>query len=260
MKPFVFFDIDDTLYRRAVPFRRAAESFFSPEDERIRALTAEGSETAVPPDRLWEQVFQRTQKRCEEVYFPVLQGKMTAEEGFVFRFQKGFEDAGIRISRQEALALSNAYQKAQKMISPDPAAEKLLTECKRQGAEIGLITNGKGPHQRAKIESLGLERWVNQKLAVISGEIGIDKPDLRVFAYAAGLAGAVPEQLIYVGDSPENDILPAEKAGWYAVLWDRTDPEQSIKKVLQLQDFIKNRDQTAFPVFRRSAAEQTDRR
>ena len=220
MRPVLFFDIDDTLYRRAVPFCRAAEDFFGDRGQRS--------------PQFWEQAFEATQKRCEEVYFPVLRGEMTSEEGFIYRFQKGFEDVGIRLDAGQAQAFKDAYQEAQKHITLDSVAEQVLTECRTAGAAIGLISNGQGPHQRAKIRQLGLSEWVEEKLIVISGEIGIDKPDLGIFAYAARQAGARPDQLVYVGDSMENDILPAEKAGWSAVLWDPKDPESARDRIREI--------------------------
>jgi len=213
MKNVIFFDIDDTLYRRYDPFCVAAEAFFG----------ASGA---------WQQAFEMTQKRCEEVYFPVLRGEMTAEEGFIYRFQKGFEDVGIHLGRQQALGFRDAYQEAQKHITLDPNVRQLLENCRIRYDAIGLITNGKGPHQRAKIEQLGLTQWVEENLIVISGEIGIEKPDPKIFAYAAGLADAIPEELTYVGDSMENDILPAQKAGWNAVLWDWDNTDNIVNGIL----------------------------
>jgi len=213
MKKVIYFDIDDTLYRRYDPFRAAAETFFG----------APGT---------WQQAFEMTQKRCEEVYFPVLRGEMTAEEGFVYRYQKGFEDVGIHLDRQQAIAFRDAYQEAQQHITLDPDIRELLERCREVYDGIGLITNGKGPHQRAKIGQLGLTKWVDEKLIVISGEIGIEKPEPGIFAYAANLADAVPAELTYVGDSVENDILPAKKAGWSAVLWDWKNVSGSAQAVL----------------------------
>ena len=47
---------------------------------------------------------------------------------------------------------------------------------------IGLVTNGPADVQRAKIDLL--ELWPHIDFAVISGEIGIEKPDAGIFAEA----------------------------------------------------------------------------
>ena len=46
-----------------------------------------------------------------------------------------------------------------------------------------------------------------------SGEWGVAKPDLRFFARLVEFAQALPDQIVYVGDHPANDIGPAKAAG-----------------------------------------------
>jgi FMN phosphatase YigB (HAD superfamily) len=46
---------------------------------------------------------------------------------------------------------------------------------------------------------------------------GIEKPDLGFFAHVIEEAGAPAEQIVYVGDRVDNDVLPALAAGLHAV-------------------------------------------
>ncbi|MBI0378703.1 HAD family hydrolase [Streptomyces albiflaviniger] len=46
-----------------------------------------------------------------------------------------------------------------------------------------------------------------------SGEWGVAKPDPRFFARVLDLAGTPPDETVYVGDHPANDIRPAKAAG-----------------------------------------------
>lgn len=46
-----------------------------------------------------------------------------------------------------------------------------------------------------------------------SGQWGVAKPAPAFFARVVQLAGAEPEQVLYVGDHPANDITPAKAAG-----------------------------------------------
>jgi putative hydrolase of the HAD superfamily len=48
---------------------------------------------------------------------------------------------------------------------------------------------------------------------VISGEIGVAKPDQKIFRYALERAGVSPEEALYVGDSPVYDIVGAKGVG-----------------------------------------------
>lgn len=200
----IFFDLDDTLYRRLDPFAEAAGPFFA---SKGIFLSSEELETA----------FLATQKRCEEVFAATQRGELSKVEGFVYRYAKGFEDVGIVLSREEALKFRDAYQEAQKHIKLRPEVRNFLKECRKTYSRTGIISNGQSDHQRAKIRALGLEECVDPGLTVISGEIGIDKPDPGIFQYAQKLAGLPAEQLTYVGDSMETDILPAQKAGWKTI-------------------------------------------
>ncbi|MFG1949287.1 HAD family hydrolase [Nonomuraea sp. NPDC048826] len=46
-----------------------------------------------------------------------------------------------------------------------------------------------------------------------SGEWGVAKPHPAFFARLVEFAGAPPERIVYVGDHPANDVVPAKAAG-----------------------------------------------
>ncbi|MDQ2683457.1 MAG: HAD-IA family hydrolase [Chloroflexota bacterium] len=76
---------------------------------------------------------------------------------------------------------------------------------------IGLLTNGPADVQRDKIDLLDLRSLVD--FAVISGEVGVEKPDPRIFEEALRQGGATAGEAIYFGDSPEHDMDGARYAG-----------------------------------------------
>lgn len=222
----LFFDLDDTLYRRSMPFGEACRAFFG---EKVKA---NGKEQPLS-EELTGRAFQTTQIRCEEVYFPTRRGEMTKAEGFIHRFQKGFEDAGIEIGAEDALRFKDAYQEAQKHIQADPVILRLLPECAKRYERIGVITNGGKAQQRAKLESMNLYEWIDPELVVISEEVGVDKPAEGIFRYAEKLAGAGRENLIYVGDSLETDVEAAKAAGWRAILWNWNNTDRSVREIIE---------------------------
>ncbi len=80
---------------------------------------------------------------------------------------------------------------------------------------IGLITNGPSDIQRLKLEQSGLTGAFGCE--VISGELGVGKPDPSVFhGVLEGLA-AEPSASVMVGDSWERDVLGGLHAGMSAV-------------------------------------------
>lgn len=53
---------------------------------------------------------------------------------------------------------------------------------------------------------------------VVSGEVGLAKPDPAIFAFASARFGVAPEQVFFADDSPAN-VAGARAAGWDAVLF-----------------------------------------
>jgi HAD superfamily hydrolase (TIGR01549 family) len=77
------------------------------------------------------------------------------------------------------------------------------------------VTNGPPDIQRLKIEQAGIGSYLSA--VVISGEIGIGKPDPAIFARALELIGASAEHAVMVGDSWERDVTGGLGAGMHAV-------------------------------------------
>lgn len=79
-------------------------------------------------------------------------------------------------------------------------------------------------------------------LVVSSEEAGCEKPDRAFFLYCAAAAGLPPEEILYVGDSLEGDVLGAESAGmralWYAPGRTDFDGHAGISHFDQLQNRI----------------------
>ncbi|GAA4740542.1 HAD family hydrolase [Amnibacterium soli] len=98
-------------------------------------------------------------------------------------------------------------------------AAPALAALRAAGYRLGVLTNGTETQQRAKLRVLGLADAVGP---VFTAEaVGAPKPDPRAFlAACAGLVVA-PEEVPYVGDEPETDVLGARGAGLSAVLLDR---------------------------------------
>jgi putative hydrolase of the HAD superfamily len=94
-----------------------------------------------------------------------------------------------------------------------------LTLLRDQGLRIGLITNNEPEYQRAKILKVGLQDLVDT--IVISGEIGVTKPDPAIFEHACDLLGIPAEQAMHVGDNLDADVRGAIEAGLRGVWLNR---------------------------------------
>jgi HAD superfamily hydrolase (TIGR01549 family) len=93
-----------------------------------------------------------------------------------------------------------------------PVLLRGLARLRESGWRVGIVTNGMADNQLAKIERTGLADHVDA--CCVSGEVGIRKPDARIFRLAAERCGADPDRGGWmVGDSPELDIAGGRATG-----------------------------------------------
>ncbi len=122
-----------------------------------------------------------------------------------------------------------------------PGATELLKELSGKYL-IGVLTNGFTEVQYKKLRSTGLNRYIQR--VIISDEIGIQKPDTRLFRYAESETGAIANTTLMIGDNPKNDIQGALDAGWRAIYFDKkgkpftSDSPLYLGKVTALPDII----------------------
>lgn len=91
----------------------------------------------------------------------------------------------------------------------------LLKELKARGYLTGVITNGPSVLQNHKMDTSGLRPYCD--IVVVSGDEGVHKPDPRLFEITAERLGVKPQECVYVGDHPVNDIQGALSAGMRAI-------------------------------------------
>ncbi len=126
-----------------------------------------------------------------------------------------------------------------------PFTKPTLTALRRMGLKLVLITNGDAAMQREKIEVLGYRPYFDAM--VISGEEQVKKPERGIFELAAARIGVRPEEMVYVGDNPKNDIDGANRAGIEAI-WVKTvgrwpkelpSPQYAVDTIAQVPELIR---------------------
>ena len=85
----------------------------------------------------------------------------------------------------------------------------------RKKYSLIMLTNGSPSLQREKIVGTGIGEFFDG--IVISGEVGVGKPDPEMFLVVTNTVGASPDEVVMVGDSLPRDIAGAQKVGWRAV-------------------------------------------
>lgn len=107
-------------------------------------------------------------------------------------------------------------------VSCRPAVLGGLTRLRDVGWTIGVITNGAGDIQRAKLAGTGLANLVDGVAA--SGDLEIRKPDRRLFELGAARCGVTLAGGGWmVGDNPTGDIGGGQQAG-LRTIWLRGRP------------------------------------
>lgn len=205
----VVFDVDDTLYDLSTPFKETCREVF-PEDT---GLDLEGA-------------FLASRRYSDSVYASSLSGKISMEEMYIYRFENAFRDYGKKIDAQTALLFQAVYEQKQQEIKMTEAMKKLL-ENLSGNMKLGIVTNGPTQHQWDKVNALGVEKWIPKEHIFISGELGIAKPDVAIFDAALQKLDLQKEEVCYVGDSFDNDIVGAKHAGWKAVWYNHRGREST---------------------------------
>jgi len=76
---------------------------------------------------------------------------------------------------------------------------------------IGAVTNGRSDNQRRKLNTAGLHSSFD--CILISEEVGIQKPDPKIFQMALSALKAEPTGALHVGDDEVNDMVGGKNAG-----------------------------------------------
>jgi putative hydrolase of the HAD superfamily len=92
-----------------------------------------------------------------------------------------------------------------------PGSIELLSMLKQSSIKLGIITNGGSAMQRSKLVALGIGHLLDA--VVVSEEVGLRKPDPRIFKLALEQLECEPNRAWFVGDHPEHDIRGAAAAG-----------------------------------------------
>jgi FMN phosphatase YigB (HAD superfamily) len=87
-----------------------------------------------------------------------------------------------------------------------------LYQLRRLGYRIGILSDNPPAAQRQKLEVCGLLPWVD--VLVLAQELGIRKPDPKVFEACAHLLDLPPQQLVMVGPNPFRDMQGFCNAGY----------------------------------------------
>ncbi|MFP4541215.1 MAG: HAD-IA family hydrolase [Opitutales bacterium] len=94
-------------------------------------------------------------------------------------------------------------------------ARELLAHLDKTGYRLAILSNSDSRTRRV-LEDHDLMDFF--EAVFLSGEIGYEKPDRRLFDHVVDTIGVPPDQILHVGDSPRHDLEGARHAGWQGFL------------------------------------------
>jgi putative hydrolase of the HAD superfamily len=96
-----------------------------------------------------------------------------------------------------------------------PGTRAMLDGLHQAGLRLGVVSNADG-RVAQYLERAGLADAF--EVIVDSTLVGVEKPDPRIFRIACERMGLTPDQVVYVGDTYDVDVLGADAAGIRAIL------------------------------------------
>ncbi|MBC1736987.1 HAD family hydrolase [Listeria seeligeri] len=207
----LIFDIDDTVYDQLKPFEDAFNTIFGKEN----------------PLEM-EALYIKSRFYSDEVYHRVVKGEMPKAEMHIYRITQALNDFDYQITKKQAEDFQRAYETNQRKITLLPGMKEILAWGKSQNATMGIITNGPAAHQQHKIDDLQINSWIPVENTFISGKIGFEKPDKKLFALVEQQLDITGAATYYIGDSFENDVVGAKQAGWKMIWLNRRKHKEPI--------------------------------
>lgn len=107
--------------------------------------------------------------------------------------------------------------------------------------ELHIITNGFKEVQNKKIENSNMTAYFDQ--IITSEQVGVKKPNPKVFEFALQKANAKPEESLMIGDSLEADVLGALNCGIDAIFFNEHHKEvnadiKSVNSLLEIKQYL----------------------
>jgi putative hydrolase of the HAD superfamily len=194
----IFFDIDDTLYSTTA-FANLARQ------RAVEAMVHNGL-------RLPASVVRR---ELDEVI-----------SEFSSNYPNHFDKLLLRLPRDswsgtnKALIIASGvrhYHATKDELAPFPDVLPFFKQVSTSDLLLGIITHGLEIKQAEKLLLLGVVPYLNPRAIFISDQLGISKPNPKLYTRACSTIGVDPHEAMYVGDNPLHDVDPPHSIGMTTV-------------------------------------------
>jgi HAD superfamily hydrolase (TIGR01662 family) len=219
----VLFDLDDTLFDHARATRVALGA--------LREVDSALGRWSI------DELDRRHRVVLEMWHQEVLAGRASIEQARIARFAELVGQAGGDGADHRAGALASQYRSVYETTwFTVPGARPLLEAIVEQGLRVAVVTNNVRQEQEIKLARCGLTSLVGT--LVTSEEVGVQKPDPRIFQTALDRIGVSAPDAVMVGDAWLTDVEGARRAGLRPVWLNRfgeTSRDASVRELRALE-------------------------
>jgi len=197
----IVFDIDDTLYCRQDMLVKAAEIVLG----------------VKVPD--WREFIRIFYEKSDVNMAQLESGEVSTRDTNGWRYNETFRLLGLPYKPQDGGLAADAYLELQShMVISDELASVLDKLASDPSIKLAILTAGESKHQWNKVDMLGLDRWFDRSLILVTGDTPYTKPDLELYKMMESRLELSPSELWMVGDNYDKDIAGAITSGWHT-LW-----------------------------------------
>ena len=197
----IVFDIDDTLYCRQDMLVKAAETVLG----------------VKVPD--WREFIRIFYEKSDVNMAQLESGEVSTRDTNGWRYNETFRLLGFPYKPEDGGRAADAYLELQShMVISDELASVLDKLASDPSIKLAILTAGESKHQWNKVDMLGLDRWFDRSMILVTGDTPYTKPDVELFRMMETRLGLSPSDLWMIGDNYDKDIAGAITAGWHS-LW-----------------------------------------
>ncbi|MBI4584639.1 MAG: TIGR02253 family HAD-type hydrolase [Planctomycetes bacterium] len=219
----IFFDIDDTLYSTS-EFSEVARS------NALDAMIEHG--LTMPKDELHlelQEVINEFSSNYEHHFDKLL-----------LRIPRRYYK-GVNPSILVAAGVVAYHETKVRQLAPYEDAVEVIRLLSKAGLILGVITEGMEVKQAEKLIRMRLVPFMSPNAIFISNQVGISKPNSKLYQRVCSDLNIKPTETMYVGDHPVHDIDPANSIGMITVRMRRGGKCQNMEgatlPALEVQNF-----------------------
>ena len=196
----IVFDIDDTLYCRQDMLVKTAETVLG-----------------VKVDD-WHEFITIFYEKSDINMAALESGEISTHDINGWRYNETFRLLGLPFKPEDGGLAADAYLELQShMVLSEDMKKALDRFASDPDTKLAILTAGESKHQWNKVVMLGLDKWFDRSNVIVTGDVGISKPDVRLCRMIEEKLDLTPDELWMIGDNYDKDITGAIDSGWHSV-------------------------------------------